>query len=208
MDLQTIEGSVNKLGQIAGIYYPLGKSNPRSYFYSDGNLVDMGNFASAGNEVWVRDLNDLGQAVGTVGYSKGTRAFLYDDNKMVDLGSPFEGISFNYASGVNNAGQIVGSTGRGSVPRATLWEDGEIYDLNDLVDNPGDIKLEWASSINELGQIIAGYRFDASSSQNLLLTPVDLPRPGTITPVPEPSTLLIFVGLALGYAGRRHLRRR
>lgn len=139
----------------------------------------------------VFDINDDGVAAGSVrrvGYDYAVLdyAVLFDafSGQIIDIGGPSNSIAF----GLNNHGYVVG-TARG---RAFLWQrDIGMVDLNARLDKP---RMDWtlgsAWAVNDHGQIVGGGT-----------NPDGRPEAFLLTPVPEPSSLLVFLG-GLGVFGR------
>ena len=116
---------------------------------------------------------------------------------MEDLGT-LPGATRSSPFGINNFDVVVGasnaSAGSFLLDNAFLWtrEDG-MLDLNDLV---GESAVGWhlreARQINDGGQIV-GWGFDPAHNQRAFL----------LTPVPEPSTLVLAAIAAVIFAGHR-----
>ena len=137
---------------------------------------------------------DDGRAVGRYSdpISGQTRAFFYDGSSSIDLGL-LAGETFDNARAldINNAGQIVGyvadfDNAPSFCGAAVLWESGAIYDLNSLIPVGSGWNLLSANGINSQGQIVSFGTLGGDMRAFLL------------TPVPEPSTLVLFAGAALG----------
>jgi len=177
---------LNEQDQVVGT--SVGGGTSRGFLYSDGVMKDVG---SLGGHTRAWALNDLGHVVGYSSTGTETHAFLYDGVQMHDLGSP--GI-FSYAHDINNRGQVVGN----SAARAVIWDSTHgMRSLEDLIDpQTGWSILSNARAINERGQIVgSGVR---GGVEHAFL----------LTPVPEPSPLLLIsLAILLGF-GTRHLRHR
>jgi probable HAF family extracellular repeat protein len=156
-------------------------------------MHDLGTLG--GTSSWAGNVNASGQIVGWAYTSSGNQhAFLDSGGVMTDLGTL--GGSASIAWGINASGQVMGDADTSSgIQHAFLYSDGSMTDLNSLIfPNPG-WTLSEATCINDLGQI-AGYETNSSGQTHACL----------LTPIPEPSTLVLFgIGAIslLAYAWRR-----
>jgi probable HAF family extracellular repeat protein len=184
-DTATARG-INNLGQIVGLVDGDGELNDINVNtavvweqdatgeYILKNLGTFGYDQSSG-----RDINDVGQIIGTVTSGTGTtaitQAFIYQDGEIALLGG-FGGTTES-ANGINQFGQVVGSAQNvGRQNRAFVWNDGTIFDLNNSVSNPAALSvngsavtLTSATGINNFGDIVANgsytYRDAAGTTQ-------------------------------------------
>jgi probable HAF family extracellular repeat protein len=169
-DTATARG-INNLGQIVGLVDGDGVNDitvnttvvweqDATGQYTLKNLGTFGYDQSSG-----RDINDVGQIIGTVTSGTGTTAitqgFIYEDGEIALLGG-FGGTTES-ANGINQFGQVVGSAQNvGKQNRAFVWNDGTIFDLNNSVSNPAALSvngsavtLTSATGINNFGDIVA-----------------------------------------------------
>jgi probable HAF family extracellular repeat protein len=107
---------------------------------------------------------------------------------MEDLGT-LGGFN-NVALGMNNYGQIVGWAEDDQLQdHAFLWQNDVMYDLNELIPTNSGWTLQYATAINDAGQIV-GYGLNGSdeNDQAFLLTLA------TNSPVqPQDSQLLAYI---------------
>jgi probable HAF family extracellular repeat protein len=145
-----------------------------AFRYAAGALADLGTLpgyvsSSAG------DVNDAGQVVGTaVDANGGQRAFLYSGGAMTDLGLPPRAVASG-ARAVNRAGEVVGFLGvpgpGGLSFHAFVYTDGKPADLNDLLPAGTGWELNYATAVNDRGQI-AGWGVNPQGKlRSFLLTP-------------------------------------
>src|SRR3954452_15103647 len=114
---------------------------------------------------------------------------------MIDLGS-FGG-ALSIARGINNSGQVVGfATNIDASSRAFLYSNGSMVDLNSLIDPSLNITLQDAHAINDSGQIVVDGLLGGHVQAFLL------------TPVPEPSSILLEACGLLAIGLFRHPRQR
>ena len=123
-------------------------------------------------------INNAGQVVGLshIGDSFSPwHAFIWENGVMTDLGT----LGVNYKSearGINNLGQVVGKSGK----HAFLWENGVMIDLHTVCLGISDWDTTTASAINDNG-VIVGYGSFKWKGHAFIMTPI-----------PEPSTVLLI----------------
>ena len=197
-DLQGTAAAINASGQIVGTNFVMANGNVIQHaalLHIGGPPTDLGTFG--GSYSSASGINASGQVVGTSDISSGIHdAFLYRDGTMVDLGT-LPGGSGSQANGINASGQVVGSADvSGSYyAHAFIYSNGTMVDLNSLVD-PQSMLLVNATAINDSGQIV-GSGYTNGCTHAFLLSPV-----------PEPSALVLFNIGALGLSAYSWRRRR
>ena len=181
--------AINASGAIVGT-----SANNRAVLFQNGSEIDLGNFGDSVLTSAV-DINDSGQIAGTslvkVGNTFINHPFLYQSGVWHDLGVP-AGVPLGIPTAINNLGQIVGiSSTLGSTDHPPfLYTNGAIYNLDSVLDSSGaGLSLEIAYDINDKGVILAE---GVSSQAGLTGFQAVL-----LTPLPEPSSLLLAV-LAAG----------
>ena len=143
------------------------------------------------------EINATGQAAGTRFNGAGERGFFWNGTTMQDIGllyTPPGGFNtYSAAQGINVSGQVVGwsDTSNSNAANfyncaagsrhAVLFSDGTLTDLNSLIDPSTGWCLQFASAINDLGQI-AGSGVDPTGRLHAyLLTPTAaVPLPGAV----------------------------
>jgi probable HAF family extracellular repeat protein len=177
---------------------------------ADGTVVDLDPVGGNGN---VHEVNDTGQAAGTRTSSGGERGFFWNGTTMQDIGllySPAPGFNtYSGAEGINALGQVVGysDTSPANITpgclsgsrHAVLYSNGTLTDLNLAIDAGSGWCLQYASAINDLGQI-AGSGISPNGLQHaFVLTP--------LAAVPEAGTVALWLtGMPLAAAVARRRR--
>jgi uncharacterized membrane protein len=198
--------SINDNGRIVG--YTLNTSGkPYATIFDStghGNNTNIGTL-NGYNSSEARSINESGRIVGCAYiydipspspiyfYGEDYRAVLFDESGAGNntyLGA-LDGYSDSLAWSINDSGKIVGCSYN---PTSQPWEDRATLftstggdnniDLNDLIDPALGWTLTMASSVNNNGWIV-GTMYDSNHDYHAYL----------LTPVPEPTTLLL---LALG----------
>jgi len=177
---------INDIGQIVGRF-------TNGFLYTNGVSSNPATLPGAvGYEG--RAINENGDIAGVAYFpvpgAGHFHAFAYIDGVMHDLG-------LGEATGINELGQVVGNfyVNDDLFTRPFLYSSGALYNLGELTTPQrlfGTDRLDYASAINDAGQITGDY-FDNETNAFLL------------TPVPEPSS---FVLAALGLIGLVVWRRR
>jgi len=184
-DLGTLGGTdsvgsaINNNGQVTGSAAVTGNGAMRAFLYDGGTMTDLGTLAGrTSSQGWA--INSLGDVAGVAWGGDTKRAFLYSAGAMRDLGTL--GGSDSEATGVNDQGVVTGwSYVDNTTTRAAfVYADGQMHNLQDLVDRSG---AGWtftsAMGINNAGQI-TGEGSVNGIYHGYLLTPVDVPEPGSV----------------------------
>jgi len=174
---------INDSGQVVGESYVTG-STPHAFLYSGGTMQDLtpGYLRATGAYA----INSLGQAVGYAYTAGGMNAVLFENNSFTTLAN------LGAALDINDSGQIVGYSRTSQGNRAFFYYGGTTYDLNTLAPLAEGWTLTNAIAINNSGQIAATAAFGGIEYAVVL------------TPIPEPATVGIALGLiALGAVAYR-----
>jgi probable HAF family extracellular repeat protein len=165
--------AINDWGQIAGSF-PGADGLVHAFVTQAGGArpKDLGNLPGGlGSEAVA--INDLGQVLIQVFYGPfSDGAFLYAGGKVHDLGT-LPGYADISAVGLNNWGQIVGGAANLSVPpTGWVYLQGQMRDLNRLLSPAArGWVVTGASSINDVGQIIATAIFNNGLPHAVILNP-------------------------------------
>jgi probable HAF family extracellular repeat protein len=178
--------SINNSCQIVGTS-DTAKGNVHGFLCDNGKMIDLGTLPNYCLQSAANDINDYGQIVGvstSTDANRSCHAFLYDHGTMTDLGTL--GGDSSGAQSINNLGQIVGNCLENGNSLAFIYENGRMKDLNSMIPANSGWTLFAGTSINDSGQIV-GYGYYGTVSSAFLLTPI-----------PEPSTILLFGIGAIG----------
>ncbi len=208
-DLGTLGGSngrargINSSGQVTGVSDLSGDEMSHAFLTKPNSPIDPGTDdlgTLGGTSSYGTDVNDAGQVVGNSKKVDGIQhAFRTAPNSPInpatdDLGTL--GGDRSYARAINSAGLVVGWS---DVPFITNWHaflyrDSEMLDLNYLIDPSLGWELTYAADINDAGQIVGHGEINGFRHAFLL------------TPVPEPSTIILLLTGALGFLVYRKRR--
>ncbi len=201
-DIGTLGGSfseadaINAGGKVVGYSNILGSPAQHAFIY-DGTMHDIGTLGGANS--YPSSINASGEVTGESEPTGSSvyHAFLYDGTTMHDLGT-LPGYAYSGAAQINDLDQVVGTaTATNNAETPFIYDAAHgMVDLNALISPSSGWTLTAAGGINDLGQI-AGYGTIGGVTHTFLLTPV-----------PEPSTLVLaalgMIGL-LGYVRRGRL---
>jgi probable HAF family extracellular repeat protein len=183
LDLGTLGGryseafAINASGQVVGDATTANASQgDHAFLYSNGSMLDLGTLGGAASLAY--GINASGQVVGyatTANTSLTGHPFLYSNGSMLDLGTLGGEASYaftgggNGANGINASGQVVGEALTASLAEhAFLYSNGSMTDLNSLLPPDSGWTLQYASAINDAGQIV-GYGLHNGQQRAFLL---------------------------------------
>ncbi len=186
---------INTAGDIVGWAGVATMRRPALWKNGTGSLLALPAGAASGEAMIVTD-DDI--ILGQASYAGSTRATRYDANgAATDLGTL--GGSYSEPTDASAAGQIVGWSylaGPTFQQAAFLYENGQMLDLNALLPDGSGWVLQRAYTIDDAGEIVGVGTFDGTRSGFRL------------TPVPEPTgVVLIGAMVATGLARRRWRQR-
>jgi probable HAF family extracellular repeat protein len=172
---------ISPTGDIVGSYRIL-PQDERAFMLTAGNqFVDLGLLPNGTRSI-ANAMNSRGVIVGSANvpspnnYLGENRAVRWVNGVIENLGL-LSGMQHSRAADINDRGEIVGDntwlTG-GTI--AFVWQNGVMRDLNALIPHHYNsvFRLEYASAINNSGQILAnGYRIWEDGYVIALLTPIE-----------------------------------
>jgi probable HAF family extracellular repeat protein len=213
---------INDLGQVVGIYditRPDSHIVSKGFLWNNNEVTDLSEVLDAyASEP--TSINNLGQIVGTYTHSSTEenyglsslfrlpQAFFWSSSTgRIDIGvdESKEG-TYSVPLDINDLGQVVGRTWGGDFPDDAFYWDSSTgwVNLNTVIDPSLGWTVEYASAINNKGQIIAFGENKNGRGGTVLLTPK------SSKPVPEPLTMggTVLAGTGLAYLRRRQGRLR
>jgi probable HAF family extracellular repeat protein len=166
---------INNDGQMVG-YGSVNREEDSALLSMYGVLVDGSNITrfSVPGMRYTQPIvmNNLGQIAGRTMDDleplKHQEPFIFENGQFTMLGT-LPGDLMAGPSGFNDRGEVVGYSGF----RAFRYRNGSMADLNTLIPSGTGWNLDWATSINNKGQIVGLGRF-RGRVQGFLLTPVGL----------------------------------
>lgn len=195
--------SINERGDVVGFSRTSAGVSQATAWLSAGSPLALGSLGSGLLFSEAFASNTAGMVVGrsntgvtTPGGTSVFGAFVWQGGTMSQLGTG--GFTFSQANGINASGLIVGNgTNISGLPSAALvWNGGTTTLLASLVNNTDGWTFSSAEGINDAGQIV-GYGTKGGVTRGFLLTPV-----------PEPSAIILFAAGLLMLTGLSRARRR
>ena len=164
---------LNNAGQIVGNYKPSPSEN-HGFLLTNGVFTDIASPDASVCAVGpiMADGTILGGLFGAGGQSSG---FLYKNGQYSEINAG--GATSCYD--MNDNGQIVGTST--SFP-SFLYDKGQFVDVKTLISPDLGLTLGWAYCINNNGQIVASGQYPGDTLGRMFL----------LSPVPEPSTLILI----------------
>lgn len=198
--------AINDTGQIVGTTSDA--QGTSATLWQNGQVVDLGAAENITGISDALDINNFGLTVGHAENEAGVFAAVWQDgvatfiDQTVDVVDSF-GFPISTAHAVNNLGQVVGTKQNDAGNFAFIWdEESGLLNLENLIDPLLGWTLNFASDINDRGQI-TGFGLNADGeARGFLLTPADLSVPAPV-PLPAGVSLLLAALASFKIMGRR-----
>jgi uncharacterized membrane protein len=187
--------AISDSGYVAGSGRTLSDDSHAVRFHlGTSELIDLGTLG--GSNSFANGVNVSGHVVGLSDTVDDFRPFFWTPELgMLDIfANGHLGAPFGAAYEVNSYGVVVGygEINDNFDSRAFAWSiDEGLVNLNDRLVNSGGAVLFGAAGINDAGQVVGWGEFNGSRAGFLL------------SPVPEPSSIVLLLGLLVGVSGFR-----
>jgi probable HAF family extracellular repeat protein len=172
---------LNERGQAIGTSTLAGDESWHAFLWENGKMVDLGTLGGESSEPLA--VNERGWIVGRSDYSPNSpyhhAVLWFDRTSKMDLGivAPCHNST---ATAVNARGLVVGGLGGCTddpsdlgFSSAFVWRPGRrMADLNSLVIPGSNMHIEFATGINDKGEIAANAFLPAGEIHGILLVPV------------------------------------
>ena len=179
----TVASAINNSGQVVGVSNVAGDTSHHAFLWEKGVFRDLGG-SLGGFSSGADAINEKGETVGYAALPGETythAAFWEKPGQIIDLGTVGSDLC-SFAWAINNKSQILGESDSadcvyydGASP--FLWENGSLVDLNNLIPPNSPLKLVYAYTINDRGEI-AGNGWDANGNEHAFrLIPCDEHHP-------------------------------
>lgn len=165
---------INDGGQIVGFseVRPLPDRSPHAFVRTGPTMIDLFPGGPCCSHAW--GIDSAGNVIGeyTAAGGVGERGFVSRAGVVTELHSLAGGRTS--ARAINDLGEIVGDSATPAGVHAFLYHDGMIIDLNDHIPDNPEWVLNYATGVNEAGQV-AGIGTLGGHTRAFLLTPLATP---------------------------------
>jgi len=172
---------LNERGEAIGTSTLPGDESWHAFVWRSGAMHDLGTLG--GNLSEALAINEAGVVVGRADFSPDSpyhHAVAWRNGSIKDLGV-VDPCQNSTATAVNSAGDVVGGLGvctdnpdDENYFSAFLWQKGKpMADLNSLVSPPSDMHIEFATAINDRGEIVVDAYSETGDLHVMFLVPLE-----------------------------------